>query len=153
MKLAQAGMRVVVDGLDECTSEAGGEILQTLRELNTVADIRLLVTSRDEVDIKTALADVPKLRIDASVNSQDITSFVVDECERNTKLKKILRGPTKQEVISVVSSQADGMHVLSRNRVCHRSSLYTGSVGQNASWIGSPVCETTLPPSPNETYE
>jgi hypothetical protein len=44
---------------DERTSEAQGEILQTLRELNTVADICLLVTSRDEVDIKTVLADVP----------------------------------------------------------------------------------------------
>jgi hypothetical protein len=77
-RLALVGMRVV-DGLDECTSE--GEILQMLTELNTVADIRLLVTCRYEVNIKTVLADVPKLRINASANSQDITSFVVDDCE------------------------------------------------------------------------
>jgi len=111
---APARTRIVIDGLDECTPEARVEILETLMELNrSAAEISLLLTSRDEVDIRAVLAKVPKLRIDSSVNSEDITSFVVDECERNNKLKRKLKGSTKQEVIQTISSQADGMYVIS----------------------------------------
>ncbi|KAI5841635.1 hypothetical protein BZA05DRAFT_380346 [Tricharina praecox] len=144
-KVAFGRTRVVIDGLDECEPAARTKILQTMMEFNRLAGISLLITSRDEVDIKSELAEVPKLRIDASVNSQDITSFVMDECERNNKLRRKLKGATKQEVIAAISSQADGMFRWAKCQLDQIAGLRNDKAIKKAL--------TSLPSGLNETYE
>jgi hypothetical protein len=104
--------RIVVDALDECVVSTRIEVLRTLLEIHRAGKINLLITSREEVDIKAILADVPNVCINAIVNSKDIQLFVTEECERNVKLRRRLKGLIKSEVISTVSSEAKGMSVL-----------------------------------------
>jgi hypothetical protein len=101
--------RILVDALDECSAAARMEVLRTLLEIHQAGQVNLLITSRDEVDIKTALKDFPSMCINAAVNSQDIKLFVTEECNRNVKLQRKLKGSTKTEVISTISEKADGM--------------------------------------------
>ena len=101
--------RIVVDALDEATASLRVDILRSLLELQQAGKVNLLITSREEVDLKSVLSDAPKLLISAAVNSQDIQLYVTEECERNIKLKRKLKGSTKTEVISTISKQAQGM--------------------------------------------
>lgn len=101
--------RIVVDALDECTPSARSDVLETLLEIRKTTSINLLVTSREEVDIKLLVAEAPRLCINAAVNSDDIEHFVIEECERNPNLRRKLKGLTKAEVIATISSKANGM--------------------------------------------
>jgi hypothetical protein len=102
-------VRILVDALDECTDTTRIAVLQTLLEVQQAGSVNLLITSREEVDIKAVLNGSPSLCINALVNSRDIKLFVTEECERNVKLQRKLKGPTKAEVISTISEKADGM--------------------------------------------
>jgi len=103
--------RIVVDALDECVESVRIPVLQTLVELHRsgLGQVNVLVTSRPELDIKLFLEEVPKLCINALVNSQDIRLFVTEECERSIILKNKLKGSIKFEVISTISEEAKGM--------------------------------------------
>lgn len=101
--------RIVVDALDECPPAARVEVLKTLLEIRDMSNINLLITSREDVDIKLLLSEEPKLFINAEVNSNDIQHFVTEECERNLSLRRKLKGDTKTEVITTIASKANGM--------------------------------------------
>ncbi|KAA8895795.1 hypothetical protein FN846DRAFT_314809 [Sphaerosporella brunnea] len=108
--LSKAGRtRILVDALDEFPPTSRIEVLQTLIKLQQTGKVNLLVTSREEVDIKTVLKDFPKLRINAAVNSEDIRLFVTEECDNNIRLKGKLKGSTRAEVIATISDKAGGM--------------------------------------------
>ncbi|KAF8537946.1 hypothetical protein BDD12DRAFT_844729 [Trichophaea hybrida] len=137
--------RIVVDALDECVVSARMEVLKTLLEIQQAGKVNMLITSREEVDIKAVLADVPKVCVNAVVNSKDIQLFVTEECERNVKLRRRLKGIIKSEVISTVSSEAKGMFRWAKCTLDEISRLRNDKAIKQAL--------KKLPPDLNETYQ
>ncbi|KAF8244834.1 ankyrin [Wilcoxina mikolae CBS 423.85] len=139
--------KIVVDALDECVESARISVLETLMELEKagLGHVNVFVTSRPELDIKLLLEQVPKLCINALVNSRDIRLFVTEECERSVRLKKKLKGSTKSEVISTISSEAKGMFRWAKCSLDQIARLRNDKAIKRAL--------KSLPPDLNETYE
>ena len=110
IQIRRAGpIKILVDALDECVPAARIPVLETLMAIHETGSVSLLITSRPDADIKFILKEVPTVCINAAVNSHDIKLYVTEECDRNVKLKRKLKGSTKLEVISTITSQANGM--------------------------------------------
>jgi ankyrin repeat protein len=109
--LEQAGStRIIIDALDECDGSVRMELLGTLLDLKRSRNVNLLVTSREEADIKFLVGDETAVCIRPESNSKDIALFVREETERNRKLSG-LKKSTKAEIFSEISTQASGMYV------------------------------------------
>jgi len=140
--------QIIVDALDECSPSVRGDVLKTLLEIQQMGNINILVTSREEVDIKQLVdgLDTPKIciNINAISNSGDIALFVTGQIERNTKLSK-LKEVTKEEVATTITSQANGMFRWAKCSLDHIARLRNDRAIKQAL--------KTLPPDLNETYE
>jgi len=99
---------IVVDALDHCDDR--GEIMDSLLELvdPSKGKVKLLVTSRQEQDIKTAFAGAACLCIKADDIKGDIGIFLRDEIERLPKLRR-LKPETKDLITTSLSNGAKGM--------------------------------------------
>lgn len=104
---------IIIDGLDECGDESMS-IIQELRDLAPVDEdhaVHLLFVSRDEYDIRIALAGFESLSIVA--NSHDLRLYVDAEIASRTAKKRLrIRDPAlKEEIRERLISKADGMLV------------------------------------------
>ncbi|MCJ1264939.1 hypothetical protein MMC22_004814 [Lobaria immixta] len=102
---------VVVDGLDECGTNAGlvTELLSSLNNDEGDADFKTLFLSRDEVDIRECLKDYPSISIAAQ--RSDLRLYVGAEIENRTR-KKMLNIKTpelKEHVRERLVEGAEGM--------------------------------------------
>ncbi|MCJ1432343.1 hypothetical protein MMC27_001699 [Xylographa pallens] len=102
---------IVIDGLDECGSAAETfevdrpQFVLTLATLHnaTFHNIRLLILSRDEVDIRAGLRDFPSISIAAKL--EDLRRYV-DTMSSKLKVKdQVLR----HEMIETLANGAEGM--------------------------------------------
>lgn len=98
-------MYLIIDGLDECSGRKS--LLSTLLEFN-VRNIKILVTSRPELDIKEVLSTNHSLNIDDHVVN-DIVTYVRWEIESDPKLSKIEQR-LKQEIQDQLIAKSDGMY-------------------------------------------
>lgn len=102
---------VVIDAVDESMSPRQ-DLLKMLRDLATdprFAKIRLLATSREYVDIETALENIScAVSMDNEHVTNDIRSYVQVELQRNTRF---LRWPQQllEEVQNIIPTKAKGM--------------------------------------------
>lgn len=103
---------VIVDGLDEISDpEERSKVLTTLSSLCSPTDgsIKVIYSSRDEIDIKQNFASFDKISITARGNDLELfVAAVVEERIRNRSLR--LRDPALQGIIiNGIVSKANGM--------------------------------------------
>lgn len=74
---------IVIDALDECI-DTRPEVLDTLKDLHVspTSNIRVLYTSRKEIDIKEALSEFVQVLIAAQ--SSDLKLYVTSEIQTRT---------------------------------------------------------------------
>jgi hypothetical protein len=98
---------LVIDALDECSSEHRASVLQTLRHLGKTQGLRLLVTSRPHAqDIAATFAHHPHLTI--SAQEEDIRVYIHQELSRNG-IYDIADEQFVNELEHTLISGADGM--------------------------------------------
>jgi len=109
---------LIVDALDECPSTSSlssprEELLSLLEDLveARLPNLRICVTSRPEVDIKTILEPLTFHSIslhDASGQQKDIKDYIVSIVNTNKKMRN-WNSQNKQLVVDVLTKKADGM--------------------------------------------
>lgn len=110
-------MFIVIDALDECEKSTRHLLLQVLQYIlnNSVGQVKVFVTSRDDDDIVLHLDGSPNVYIRPNDNSNDINNFIETEIERCISEKKLLRGSVtpelKELIISTLIDGAHGMYV------------------------------------------
>lgn len=110
-------MVIVIDALDECEKSTRHLLLQVLQYIlnNSVGQVKVFVTSRDDDDIVLHLDGSPNVYIKPNDNSNDINNFIETEIERCISEKKLLRGSVtpelKELIISTLIDGAHGMYV------------------------------------------
>ena len=107
---------VFVDALDECPEDDRDELLRRLQRYS-LGNVRVLLTSRSNVDVKSLIPRAKKVVIAAAI--EDITAYVESKIRRNGRLTRLTaRNPElKSHIMSTVCSQANGMFLLARLQV------------------------------------
>ena len=109
---------LIIDALDECPKTTGIPssrqkvlvLVKKLVELN-LPNLRLCVTSRPEIDIRSTLETLTSNRIslhDESGQKQDIIDFVTSVVYSDEDMQR-WRDDDKKLVIKMLSERADGM--------------------------------------------
>jgi hypothetical protein len=111
---------LVIDALDESPDTSGiptprERVLQLVKELVELrlADLRICVTSRPEIDIREVLEPLTSRRVslhDQSGQKKDIVEYVKSVVYSNSEpIMRRWRKEDKELVIEVLSERADGM--------------------------------------------
>src|SRR5712691_11097384 len=110
---------LIVDALDECPSTSSlssprEELLSLLEDLveEQLANLRICVTSRPEVDIKAILEPLAFRSVylhDESGQKEDIMKYIESIVHTNKNMKN-WNPEQKQLVIDVLTKRADGMY-------------------------------------------
>lgn len=95
---------VIIDALDECVER--GFLFETLEWLQENTNI--LITSREELEIKLEFECLLSLPIKEEDVSPDIETFIAGELIRQPRLKR-LKPATKLEITSSLTKGANGM--------------------------------------------
>ena len=111
-------MCVIMDAIDECPNTSGcptarEEVLDFLEDLVSLRlpNLRICVTSRPEIDIRTVLEPLTSLHIslhDQSGQKQDILHYINNFVHSDRRMQR-WRLEDKQIVIDTLSAKADGM--------------------------------------------
>ncbi|KAL8902919.1 MAG: hypothetical protein Q9207_004287 [Kuettlingeria erythrocarpa] len=141
------GLTIVVDGLDECGSEAAEvtELLTSLNVMDGYADIKTLFLSRDEFGIRDHLEEFSKVEIAA--RSSDLKLYVAAEIDirmRKQKLR-IKDQSLKSDIMERLVNEADGMFRWVACQMDYLCELPNDSSRRKAL--------RDLPPTLNATYE
>ncbi len=119
LRLPNAPMTcIIMDGIDECPNTSGcptprEEVLDLLEDLVglSLPNLRICVTSRPEIDIRTILEPLTSLRMslhDQSGQKQDILNYIKNFVHSDRRMQR-WRPEDKQMVIDMLSTKADGM--------------------------------------------
>jgi hypothetical protein len=114
----QSPVFLIVDALDECPDNVGlpssrEQVLGLVKGLVDLCsnNLHICVTSRPEIDIKTALEPLTTLRVslhDQTGQKKDIIEYVTSVVHTDTKMRR-WREEDKRLVIETLSERADGM--------------------------------------------
>ena len=109
---------ILVDGIDECPNTSGfptarEEVLDLLEELVSLksSNLRVCVTSRPEIDIRTVLEPLTSLRMslqDQVGQQQAILAYISGVVRSDRRMRK-WTPEVKQLVIDTLSAKTDGM--------------------------------------------
>lgn len=97
---------IVADALDECAEQSN--LFQVVERLRGLRNLSLLITSRDELNIKLQFTNLPSLFIKKDDNSADIENFVGGEIQRQPKLAR-LKPTTKLDITTALIKGSNGM--------------------------------------------
>ena len=122
LRLPHAPMRyIIVDAIDECPNTSGfptarEEVLDFLERLVSLnlPNLRICVTSRPEIDIRTVLEPLTSLHVslhDEAGQKQDILNYIKNVVHSDRQMRR-WRPEDKQLVIDTLSAKADGMCVI-----------------------------------------
>lgn len=106
---------IIIDALDECDTDERMDLLIALKEVrdNSANLVKIFISSRDDVDIFTSLADASDIRISADDNEEDIGRFVQEKVDALMNNREKLYGSAsdglRREMMSVLSEKAQGM--------------------------------------------
>lgn len=100
---------LIIDALDECTNRM--DFFREIKWFRTLEKVNLLVTSREEFDIKFEFEGLPSLMINPTNIAGDIEMYIINEIERQPKLQR-LKQTMKSQIIRSLMEQADGMFVV-----------------------------------------
>ena len=117
--LSDSPMRcIILDAIDECPNTSGfptarEEVLDLLEDLVGLGlpNLRICVTSRPEVDIRTVLEPLTSLHMslhEQSGQKQDILDYIKNVIQSDRRMRR-WRPKDKQMVIDTLSEKADGM--------------------------------------------
>ena len=114
----QAPVYIIMDGVDECPKSSGTlypreEVLILVEELvgSGVSNLRICVTTRPEIDIKTMIDPLTSHSVslhDERGQIQDVIDYVRSVVNSDAGMKR-WRVEDKELVINVLSEKADGM--------------------------------------------
>ena len=114
----QGPVYIIVDALDECpdlseTPFAREKVLEVIEELVELKlpHVHICVTSRPEMDIRTALEPLTSLRVslhDEIGQKEDIVRYIKSVICSDRNMRK-WKAEYKQLVVDVLSERADGM--------------------------------------------
>jgi len=109
---------LIIDALDECPDSSGmpsprEEVLCLFKELvgPSLPNLHLCVTSRPEIDIRTALEPLTSCQVSLHTQSgqkKDIIAYVTSVVHSDPKMQR-WRDEDKRLVIETLSERADGM--------------------------------------------
>jgi hypothetical protein len=109
---------IIVDALDECPNISGfptarEEVLDFLEELVclNLPNLRICVTSRPEIDIRTILEPLTSHHVslhDESGQGQDILDYIKTVVHTDRRMRR-WKPEDKELVIDTLSARADGM--------------------------------------------
>lgn len=108
---------IVIDALDECCEDERASLLLDLKYLRDRSAnlIKIFISSRDDVDVFSCLADTSDIRIHAGDNSEDIGRFVSERVGSLMDSRNSRYGPgtpgLQKEIESVLRNGAQGMYV------------------------------------------
>lgn len=109
---------IIIDALDEVLPGKRGQLLGILKKiLGSSPKVKIFVSSRNDVDIRLQLEELPYHYIDATNNQGDIERFVRREVEQGIEKKQLLRGKLDpddaltKEIIQTLITKANGMWV------------------------------------------
>jgi hypothetical protein len=114
----QGQIYLIVDALDECPNSSGTpsareEVLDFIEELVDLGlpNVRLCVTSRPEIDIRSVLEPLTSLKIslhDEIGQKRDILEYIKSVVRSDRRMRK-WKEEDKQLVIDTLSEKGDGM--------------------------------------------
>jgi hypothetical protein len=113
---------IVVDALDEC--EGRDCLTYGLKSLvEACPNLKVFVTSRNEIDIYRAFEDLPKASIQKENVAEDIENFVQFEVSTKIREKKLkLRDPRlEQTIVAALTEGAQGMFQWVKCQIEHLS--------------------------------
>lgn len=97
---------IVIDALDECTQHTN--FFQIVERLRGLKNLSLLITSRDDLEIRLRFANLSSLLIKKDDVSVDIEIFVGGELQRQPKLAR-LKSTTKSDITTTLVKGARGL--------------------------------------------
>lgn len=107
---------IIIDALDESDPEKRGQFLELLTTImhSSASLVKVFISSRDDIDIKLALENVPNLYINAQDNREDIARFIHREMRNSIKNRPLcnLLEKLKNQIVSTLADKANGMYVL-----------------------------------------
>lgn len=100
---------IIIDALDESDPTKRGQLLDLLTEIinSSTSIVKLFISSRDDVDMRLKLDNVPNLYIKADDNSSDIKRFIDRELGKSTN--RLLSHPVRQKILQILVEKAHGM--------------------------------------------
>ena len=114
----QVPIYIIIDALDECPNTTGiltprGKVLMLVKKLveSEPQTLRLCITSRPEVDIRTSIEPLTSNRIslhDESGQKSDIDDFVYSVVYSDQNMRR-WRDEDKKVVVETLCERANGM--------------------------------------------
>lgn len=100
---------IIIDALDEVYQDKRWTLISSLQKLivQSPSLVKVFVSSRDNLEIRLKLEDVPNMYIEATDNRGDNTRYVMRELESATENRLLLTGeaPEKLKALSVETSE------------------------------------------------
>ena len=104
-------IHIVIDALDECNDR-----MKLLEQLHLIigagSQLKIFMTSREEVDLKKSLGSLPQLSLSGSGTTGDIRLYIEHQLEKLITSGELrFRNPIlKDEIRDALSAKADGMY-------------------------------------------
>jgi hypothetical protein len=109
----------IVDGLDECNDHDKRRLLLHLKNLLGIRDsIKVLVSSRKEVEISQSLESFHEVSLDTPTTFSDIKAFVEAKLKDKVEQGSLILGDLSMigEIKETLFSKSEGMYVSLRGR-------------------------------------
>ena len=107
---------IIIDALDEVLPDKRGRLITALKSIiDSTPNVKIFVSSRNDVDIRLQLEQLPYHYIEATDNQGDIERFVHREIEQSIERKELLFGRLNldddlaKEMIRTLATKANGM--------------------------------------------
>ena len=102
---------LILDALDECDKEARRQILNAMSYLVSEATrpVKIFISSRVEVDIKTQLEGHNLISIEATDNKEDIKKFILEQINKQTPYWTSISDEDKEDIKAILSTKGAGM--------------------------------------------
>ena len=154
---------IIMDAIDECPNSFGMPsprelVLDLVKELVglSLPNLRICVTSRPEIDIRTVLEPLTSLQVslhDETGQKEDIVEYVISVVNADTRMGK-WREQDQNLIIETLSERADGMCVSCCERPIFLTDIIAGSDGFSANWrlydtVCRQVCDASSRNFPN----
>ncbi|KAJ7585151.1 hypothetical protein C8J56DRAFT_1166307 [Mycena floridula] len=101
---------IVIDALDECDLESLHRLLSLFNHIGN--PVRILVTSRDHPDIRTAFRNTPTIEVSPSAIEEDIRHFVQQKVYEDEAFLHIRDPRLRETIVETLVQGANGMFLL-----------------------------------------
>jgi hypothetical protein len=112
---------ITIDGIDECTNEERKRVLSAIQQLigNGTTVVKVLFSSREEVDIAKALERYPRINVTGQAISPDITQYVKDTVHAREQSGDLVVGNSSliEEITNALINGAHGLYVTNSSSI------------------------------------